>query len=248
MNCEKMNIKDYGRIIDSDQILILLETIDRVKKEQPDNYYSNNWFYYNSSPKNNIESYIRENFNTYFSHINVNQVCGFEWWVHDEETIETVSLHFDCDEYLRVTEKQIVAPLSSTVTYLNDNLSPTIITDIETTDGLNYNPKYPSEITYSFPGEGKFIIFDPKYLHGVAKNSSKRTTLLYNIWEYRPEELTELKFIEDLFLFNIHKNEARDLRVYNDMCNYIPQKIFGNEVPFKFPKTFINYETYCLKC
>lgn len=245
MNCGKMNVNDYGRIIDSDQISVLLTSIEKLKETE--NYYSNNWFYYQSSPKNNIENYIQETFSIYFPEIERDKVCGFEWWVHDEETIETVPLHFDCDEFKRLGEGEIVTPITSTITYLCDNLSPTIITDIETIGGLEYQPKYPSQIVYSFPGEGKFFTFDPKYLHGVAKSQSKRLTLLYNVWEYRPEDLSEFEMEEEIFQFEIYKNNSSRIELYSGKFNYVPLNIFGNEFHTVFPKQYINYETHLLE-
>jgi hypothetical protein len=240
-----MNVKDYGRIIDSDAVSVLLNSVEALKVT--DNFYQNNWFYYGADPKNNIEKYILDTFDNYFPDLDSKKICGFEWWVHDEETIETVSLHFDCDEYKRLTEYKIVSPLASTITYLNDNLSPTIITNIETIGDMEYEPKYPSEIVYSFPGEGKFIIFDPKYLHGVMKGKSKRLTLLYNVWEYRPEDLIEVSMSENIHSCNIHHNQLKDLHHYFEETNFIPQNLFGNSVFLKFPVNHINYETYLLK-
>ena len=240
-----MNVKDYGRIIDTDVISILLNTIKILK--ETDNFYQNNWFYYGTNPKNNIEKYILDTFDNYFPNLDQKKICGFEWWVHDEETIETVPLHFDCDEYKRVVDYEIISPLASTITYLNDNLSPTIITNVQTVGGMGYEPKYPTEIVYSFPGEGKFVIFDSKYLHGVIKCKSKRLTLLYNIWEYKPKDLIEPDITEEIQMFNIHYNQPRDLHYYIEKTNFIPQNLFGNSVFLKFPVNHINYETYLLK-
>ena len=36
---------------------------------------------------------------------------------------------------------------------------------------------------------GKFLVYDPTYIHGILPGSDKQITLWYNVWSYKPDNL-----------------------------------------------------------
>jgi hypothetical protein len=223
-----MNVTDHGKIISKISVDILKESIEKIHKvNKPDS----KWFQYGKRPKNNIEKYILESYNKIIKDTHNLNVLGFEWWVHDSESISTISFHFDCDEYLRWNYGRIITPSLSTITYLTDNLSPTVITNIKTVgENLDdYNPKIPTEIVYSFPGTGKFLTFDSKYYHGVLNTDhEKRLTLLYNVWSYCPNELIKIEVFERLANIDIDSN-IKQIKKYEGNYEFYSCEIFEEE-------------------
>jgi hypothetical protein len=95
--------------------------------------------------------------------------------------------HVDKDENLLTNEKILKYPLLSTVTYLNDNIYPTIISNIKANGYKTFNK---NKLLLSFPKKLKHISFYGNNVHGVQKifntknnNNIIRKTLMFNIWE-----------------------------------------------------------------
>ena len=87
----------------------------------------------------------------------------------------------------------MIYPLLSTVTYLNNHKSPTIVWDTSTgKHQKEYRNIPPTEVVFSIPEEGRMLTFNPRYIHGVLPHSEGRITLMYNIWDYRPKALNRL--------------------------------------------------------
>lgn len=239
-----MNVKDYGKICSKKTIEVLKKSIfDLISNKSIRRTY---WLPIDRDPKNNIENFVIKTFNLYFSEIDKKSVAGFEWWFHTQNWIgDQSSLHFDCDEDRKRNENIVISPLGSTITYLtNTKNGSTFITNVETTGHKTHFPKLPTEIVYSYPGEGKFIIFDSKYLHGTDRSEKFRLTLLYNVWHYRIGDCPESSLVEDLFSLEINKNEPKNIETYNGDFEYEDSMIFGIPTIFKKPSKHKFYDSH----
>ena len=140
--------------------------------------------------------------------------CGAEWWVQVKELYpfdstesrlvtagnpkEAVDLHFDKDEALAQVFGLGSFPALSTVTYLTEGGSPTLVFP------HRYNQPEDNQMENAFvshPRLGKHLVFDGRLLHGApshpslrqvnseaadatpaGKTPSLRVTFLVNIW------------------------------------------------------------------
>jgi hypothetical protein len=247
-----MNIKDYGKICSKKTTEILQKTINSIRLDE---YPSRRtyWLPIDRDPKNNIENFVIKTFNLYFSEIDKKSVVGFEWWFQTEDYINQDSrngqlspiLHFDCDENKNTFENIIISPLGCTITYLtNTKNSPTFITNVKTIGYKSHYPDLPTEIIYSYPGEGKFLIFDPKYLHGIDRTKQIRTTLLYNVWDYEVSGTEENFFNEDLTNLEIIKNKEKNIKKYNGPFEYANINVLGIPMTVKKPSKYKFYDSY----
>ena len=184
-----MNIKQYPPVINS---ISLDNLVREVKMFDP--LPGNCWIGLHDEPENALEKYILDSYDMYFKDMFPN-VTGFEWWFHYIKSCDRmIAFHSDHDEMVRrENEGEMIYPLLSTVTYLNNHKSPTIVWDTST--GKNqkeYRNIPPTEVVFSIPEEGRMLTFNPRYIHGVLPQSEGRITLMYNIWDYRPKGLNRV--------------------------------------------------------
>jgi len=184
-----MKIKQYPPVINS---ISVYELVRQVKMFDP--LPGNCWIGLHDEPENALEKYILDSYDMYFKDMFPN-VTGFEWWFHYIKKCDRmIAFHSDHDEMVRrENEGEMIYPLLSTVTYLNNHKSPTIVWDTST--GKNqkeYRNIPPTEVVFSIPEEGRMLTFNPRYIHGVLPHSEGRITLMYNIWDYRPKALNRL--------------------------------------------------------
>ena len=184
-----MNIKQYPPVINS---ISLDNLVREVKMFDP--LPGNCWIGLHDEPENALEKYILDSYDMNFKDMFPN-VTGFEWWFHYIKKCDRmIAFHSDHDEMVRrENEGEMIYPLLSTVTYLNNHKSPTIVWDTST--GKNqkeYRNIPPTEVVFSIPEEGRMLTFNPRYIHGVLPHSEGRITLMYNIWDYRPKALNRL--------------------------------------------------------
>lgn len=184
-----MNIKQYPPVINS---ISLDNLVREVKMFDP--LPGNCWIGLHDEPENALEKYILDSYDMYFKDMFPN-VTGFEWWFHFIEKCDRmIAFHSDHDEMVRrENEGEMIYPLLSTVTYLNNHNSPTIVWDTSTgKTQKEYRNIPPTEVVFSIPEEGRMLTFNPRYIHGVLPHSEGRITLMYNIWDYRPKALNRL--------------------------------------------------------
>ena len=184
-----MNIKQYPSVINS---ISLNNLVREVKMFNP--LPGNCWIGLHDEPENALEKYVLDSYDMYFKDDYPN-VTGFEWWFHYIEKCDRmIGFHSDHDEMVRrENEGEMIYPLLSTVTYLNNHKSPTIVWDTSTgKTQKEYRNIPPTEVVFSFPEEGRMLTFNPRYIHGVLPQSEGRMTLMYNIWDYRPKALNRL--------------------------------------------------------
>ena len=184
-----MNIKQYPPVINS---ISLDNLVREVKMFDP--LPGNCWIGLHDEPENALEKYVLDSYDMYFKDKFPN-VTGFEWWFHYIKKCDRmIAFHSDHDEMVRrENEGEMIYPLLSTVTYLNNHKSPTIVWDTSTGNNQKeYRNIPPTEVVFSIPEEGRMLTFNPRYIHGVLPHSEGRITLMYNIWDYRPKALNRL--------------------------------------------------------
>ena len=184
-----MNVVQYRPVINS---ISLYELVREVKMFDP--LPGNCWIGLHDEPENALEKYVLDSYDMYFKDKFPN-VTGFEWWFHYIKKCDRmIGFHSDHDEMVRrENEGEMIYPLLSTVTYLNNHKSPTIVWDTSTGNTQKeYRNIPPTEVVFSIPEEGRMLTFNPRYIHGVLPHSEGRITLMYNIWDYRPKALNRL--------------------------------------------------------
>lgn len=184
------DVISYPPIIDTWSAHMLLREI-RMFDPLPGNM----WIGIHDEPENTIEKYILDSFDMYLSKEYPTAV-GLEWWFHIfKEDDKMLAFHSDHDEMIRRETGEMKFPLRSTVTYVNaESLSPTILLDSKCKGEheKNVSPFPPTKCYFSLPEEGKFITFNPRCVHGVLPDSAGRVTLMYNVWDYRPDALNRI--------------------------------------------------------
>ena len=151
----------------------------------------NAWIGLHDQPDNSIEQFILDSYDFHFAD-KCNDVVGFEWWIHVVEKINHMILfHADHDEHFRVTENEMKYPMLGTCLYLDENSNPTIFLDTQHTSKYEkqIEPFPPTNAVFSYADRGKFLVYDPTYIHGILPGSDKQITLWYNVWSYKPDNL-----------------------------------------------------------
>lgn len=126
---------------------------------------------------------------------------GAEWWTQFRQSSsagKTIQFHWDADEFGLDRHDVGIHPHLSTVTYLTDWGTPTLVVDrrrLETTRFLTPCGAI-QEGLLSFPSSGKHIVFDGQLLHGNIPDVGElgeRVTFLVNIWlNHRPSKCIRL--------------------------------------------------------
>jgi len=148
------------------------------------------------------------------------------WWKNDNNINPIIhGLHSDKDEILMKTKNILISPLLSTITYINDSIYPTFITNtsekkLKEKNIVNIN----KGIILSFPKKLKHISFDGSNLHGVFNiyenidiNNKNRKTLMFNIWDLHiPLGIKNKIFDNNEKIFYENKNQIIKLLKNND--------------------------------
>ena len=182
-----MRIFQYEQVV-SHWTLQMLKTEVEFFNEHMDR---NAWIGLFDEPDNPIEQFILDSYDFHFSD-KCNNVVGFEWWIHVmEKSDQMILFHADHDEYLRAEKDEMKYPMLGTCMYLDDDPNPTVFLDTQQTSiyEKQIEPFPPTNAVFSYAEEGKFLVYDPRYIHGVLPGSDKQTTLWYNIWDYKPDNL-----------------------------------------------------------
>jgi|TARA_B100000401_G_scaffold395380_1_gene304276 hypothetical protein len=184
-----MNVVQYPPVINSISLYELLREVDMVEPLP-----GNCWIGLHDEPENAIEKYILDSYDMYFKDM-YPLATGFEWWLHIfKDCDRMVGFHSSHDEMARRENNgEMKYPFLSTVTYLNNHKSPTIVWDTSTgqreKEIINCPP---TEVCFSLPEEGRMLTFNPRYINGVLPYSVGRITLHYDIWGYRPRGLNRV--------------------------------------------------------
>ena len=104
--------------------------------------------------------------------------------------------HIDCDENERAENNVYHIPLLSNVLYLNNELSPTIITNIYSDKFLYKKFDKEDSMYLSFPRIGKVLSFNSKLCHAITNIfpeyenaiNHNRYNIMINIWDRQTSE------------------------------------------------------------
>ena len=182
-----MRIFQYDEIV-TPNILVMLKSEVEIMNTLMDR---NAWIGLHDQPDNPIEQFILDSYDFHFAD-KCNDVVGFEWWIHVvEKSNHMVRFHADHDEHLRVTEDEMKYPMLGTCLYLDENSNPTIFFNTQQTSKYEkqIEPFPPTDAVFSYADRGKFLVYDPTYIHGILPGSDKQITLWYNVWSYKPNNL-----------------------------------------------------------
>ena len=182
-----MRIFQYDEIV-TPNILVALKSEVEIMNTLMDR---NAWIGLYDQPDNAIEQFILDSYDFHFAD-KCNDVVGFEWWIHVvEKSNHMVLFHADHDEHLRVTEDEMKYPMLGTCLYLDENSNPTIFFNTQQTSKYEkqIEPFPPTDAVFSYADRGKFLVYDPTYIHGILPGSDKQITLWYNVWSYKPDNL-----------------------------------------------------------
>ena len=170
-----MRIFQYDEIV-TPNILQILKSEVEIMNTLMDR---NAWIGLHDQPDNAIEQFILDSYDFHFAD-KCNDVVGFEWWIHVvEKSNHMVLFHADHDEHLRVTEDEMKYPMLGACLYLDENSNPTIFFNTQQTSKYErqIEPFPPTDAVFSYADRGKFLVYDPTYIHGILPVSYTHLTL-----------------------------------------------------------------------
>ena len=218
-------MKIYPSIIDTPSVVQLKKDVEYF------NLPRNHWIGIHDEPENTIEKYIQDSFDFYMSSEYLTAV-GFEWWIQIFDGDYGIPFYDSHDEQKRMKFGERHYPLSSTITYLTNHLSPTIILDND-------------EVIFSVPEEGKFLTCDPRYIRGVHPNNNKgRITLCYDVWHYKPEGLERIGIKSTPFSCRFYKNDPVEPVTWLGKVKDCTANVYDKVIRFKYPNHFNEGETW----
>lgn len=171
-----------------EQIVIQKEWIDKQttqdlvrELDETADPTKNYWLDLDTVPFDPIQRYIKTTFDVLLRNQFLETV-GIEWWYRKQEPGKSQPLHFDKDEELYEHNAVMRHPLLCTITYLDSTCIPTVFAH----DGE----------TIVYPNKGQFVWFESNIAHEVLEGDEVRRTLCFNLWNYKPESLTEFTYRE----------------------------------------------------
>ena len=135
---------------------------------------------------NILERFVFDIASFHLNRLSITKDYYIEFWSR-KKTLSPF-MHIDCD-ISKAENDDYQYPICFSLTYLNDNNSPTFITDI---DIEQYKYKdFPTEnnFIFSFPKKMKHITFNGNKFHGIAnlfENDEPRYIIAINIWNQKP--------------------------------------------------------------
>ena len=236
-----MNFVSYPPILDPASIVFLKKEVEYFHPLLE----RNKWIGIYDEPENTIEKYIQDSFDFYLKDT-LGTPVGFEWWIQIFTNDSSIPFHTSHDESKRMNEGKMSYPLSSTITYLTDNVSPTIIANTRNGDYLEELHDFPpTEVIFSVPTEGKFVTCDPRYIRGVHPNQNEgRITLCYDVWHYKPEGLERIGIKSTPFSCRFYKNDPVKPVTWLGQVKDCTANVYDKVIRFKYPNHFNEGETW----
>ena len=157
-----------------------------------------------------LEKYIYDIAMFHFERLNIKynkDINYIEFWYKNKVNLDN-NFHFICDEYERKINNNHIYPLLSNIIYLNDNICPTIITNIDLEKYKYKEFDYENDITIIFPKKNKHISFDGSNSHGTYvlfeenRADDPRHLLSINLWNKKPTNVEYYNSIEKEKLYN----------------------------------------------
>jgi len=143
------------------------------------------------------------------------------WW---KSSTNYTNMHLDCDEFEKEKNCKYLHPICSSVTYFNSHPCPTVITPFNL-EAYKFK-EFPceTEIVFSFPRDGKHIVFDGNFFHGSAildkedpDTKANRYILAINLWTRKP---SHIEYYDPM----IHENQMDIEGVKYDKTRYLPDE------------------------
>jgi hypothetical protein len=165
--------KDFNnKYINNDNIFIDKDNLVVIQDNKTIFLYS----YYldlNKQHYNLLEKIVYDIANFHFKRLNIelNQSYTIEYFLNDKFN-ENKILHFDHEEIEMVQRNNFIQPFLTTLTYFNESIYPTLITNVDNTFNVN---DIDNILTISFPHPFKHITFEGgKYLHESGNIFNKK--------------------------------------------------------------------------
>ena len=215
----------YPPIIDSPSLVQLKREVEYLYT------ISNHWIGIHDEPENTIEKYIQDSFDFYMSS-QYPTAIGFEWWIQIFNGDHGIPFYDSHDENKRIQTGEKSYPLSSTITYLTNHTSPTIILNTD-------------DVIFSVPEEGKFLTCNPRHMRGVHPNNNKgRATLYYDVWDYKPEGLKRIGIKSIPFSCRFYKHDEIEPVTWLGKVKDCTSNVHDKIINFKYPNHYNEGETW----
>jgi hypothetical protein len=156
-------------------------------------------------------------------------------------------IHIDKDEHALRSTKELIIPILSTITYLDNTFTPTVLTNTCFKSDINlYNG-----ISLSFPNKFKHVCFNGGTMHGVINlesteidivnqpkpNKDVRMTLCFNIFDKKPNsKLNNSRYTElfpksfDYFTIDNNYDKIVETKISNIKMYSLLNKILQNQI------------------
>ena len=189
-----------------------------------------------------LEKYIYDIAMFHFERLNIKynkDINYIEFWYKNKVNLDN-NFHFICDEYERKINNNHIYPLLSNIIYLNDNICPTIITNIDLEKYKYKEFDNENDITIIFPKKNKHISFDGSNSHGTYvlfeenRADDPRHLLSINLWNKKPTNVEyynsnekEKLYNKQTSLINIYTDTNCELKkniMVKDILNYTNEK------------------------
>ncbi len=188
MTTNKISLKEYQITSNNneDYNKLLVEIIQNTQLW--DNNMDYGWLL--SKDKNKyslLEKYVYELAQYSCNNADLNfEECTIEFWTKHHGIPS--EFHIDCDEHIKFkTPLNLKLPSLSNIFYINDNnLSPTLITEIDLEKYMYKEFNHEKFIGISVPKKNKLITFNGTNYHGVLHNckfNNPRYIIAFNIWK-----------------------------------------------------------------
>jgi hypothetical protein len=185
-----------------------------------------------------LEKYIYDIAMFHFERLNIKynkNINYIEFWYKNKVNLDN-NFHFVCDEYEKKKNNNYIYPLLSNIIYLNDNIYPTIITNIDLEKYKYKEFDNENDITIIFPKKNKHISFDGSNINGTYalfeenREDVPRHLLSINLWNKKPTNVEyynsnekEKLYNKQTLLINIDTETNCDFKkniMVKDILNY----------------------------
>jgi hypothetical protein len=162
-------------------------------------YELNKSYLYNSTINNVFQNFVYNIAMFQFSKLNIEynpKIHYIEFLF--ENLSENKNFYIKCNEI----DNNYIYPLLTSITYLNDNSIPTIITPFNLDSYKYKNFSNDQKLVFVFPKKGKHISFNSEYYSGVFNISedeifNNRYSLIIHLWNKKPIDIEYFQFITE---------------------------------------------------
>ena len=216
----KQNLTSSYKDFENEHIIIDEESAQTltIKHNDENIYFYSLYLDIHKEKYNILEKYVYDITKFHFDRL------GLE--ITDDYTIEYFLInefnknrifHYDHDEIENVIYKKRDSPFLVTLTYFNDSIYPTVISNIEGTSNVgdvNYEVNNDETLFISFPKSGKHIVFDGGYLLHESTNIFNKKLTIDKMKGIHIE-----RYAMNVQFYNTKKNFKPYLKISNKTCD-----------------------------